>query len=396
MTTTEPLGSYTPPAPQRTLRRSRTDRVGAGVAGGLGEYFAVDPVLFRVLFATAAFFGGAGLLGYLLAWAAIPEEGTEHAPVDSWVRGFRQRRIPFLLAAVAAILLFWAVAFSWWAPGPALPVVLIAIVIVLIFGRRRGGGRGWPGAAPADTAAETVSLDKQAPTAPPRQAPEWVSDLRKWAAESREASRNRRRRAQPVRIAGLVTLVTALAVLGLIDGLHGIPIPVYLWVAVGIVGVTLLTGLVLRRTPWSLTSLLVPALIALIGLGGTHASLHDGIGQKQWRPTTHLATHYRLAFGQAILDLRSLPLPTTPEAIDVTVAAGQVRVIMPSSLNVTLRAEVHFGNLNVDGTDYDDGDGARARGVNVDRTVLPAAGAAGAPLLIRVHLADGNVSLEHR
>ena len=66
---------------------------GAGVAGGLGDYFRVEPVLFRVLFATAAFFGGAGVLGYLLAWAAIPEEGTEKAAIDGWVASLRRRRV---------------------------------------------------------------------------------------------------------------------------------------------------------------------------------------------------------------------------------------------------------------------------------------------------------------
>src|SRR3954452_21085063 len=121
MTTTDTV-DMTPPAagtpPVRRLRRSSTDRIGAGVAGGLGDYFAVDPVLFRVLFATAAFFGGAGVLGYLLAWAAIPEAGTEAAPIDGWVAALRRRRIPFWLVAVAAGTLFWVVAFSWWAPGP--------------------------------------------------------------------------------------------------------------------------------------------------------------------------------------------------------------------------------------------------------------------------------------
>src|SRR5262249_31355461 len=62
-----------PPAAPRQLRRSDSNRVAAGVAGGLGEYFAVDPVLFRVLFAVTAFFGGAGILAYVIAWAAIPE-----------------------------------------------------------------------------------------------------------------------------------------------------------------------------------------------------------------------------------------------------------------------------------------------------------------------------------
>jgi Cell wall-active antibiotics response 4TMS YvqF len=154
---------------------------------------------------------------------------------------------------------------------------------------------------------------------------------------------------------------------------------------------------VLRRTPWSLTSLLVLSVIGLIGFGGTHASLHDGIGQKEWRPTaTTTSTHYKLAFGQGILDLRSLPAVTSPETIDVTMASGQVRVIVPSTMNVSVRAEVHFGNLTVDGNDYDDVDGFRSRGVNLDRTVPPLTGATGAPVLVRVHLADGNVSLSHR
>lgn len=63
--------------PQR-LCRSRTDRVLAGVAGGLGYYFQVDPVLFRLAFVFLAFVGGAGILMYLVGWLVIPE-----APDDS-------------------------------------------------------------------------------------------------------------------------------------------------------------------------------------------------------------------------------------------------------------------------------------------------------------------------
>ena len=47
-----------------------------GVAGGLGEYFRVDPVIFRVLFAVLSFFGGVGLLLYLLCWLLIPPSFT--------------------------------------------------------------------------------------------------------------------------------------------------------------------------------------------------------------------------------------------------------------------------------------------------------------------------------
>lgn len=48
--------------------RSRTDRILFGVAGGLGKYFGVDPVLFRLLFIVLALsFNGAGILLYAIA-----------------------------------------------------------------------------------------------------------------------------------------------------------------------------------------------------------------------------------------------------------------------------------------------------------------------------------------
>src|SRR5690349_14603668 len=129
MTTTEPsAGPVPPPAPPRTgrvLRRSRSDRVAAGVSGGLGSYFGVDPVLFRGLFATSACFAGAGVLACLLAWAAIPEEGTGDAPIDRFIGGLRRRRIPVWLVAVAAGLFLWLVAFSWWAPHHFLPIIAV-------------------------------------------------------------------------------------------------------------------------------------------------------------------------------------------------------------------------------------------------------------------------------
>jgi len=56
------------------LRRSRDDRVIAGVCGGLGRYFGIDPVILRIAFVLLLLAGGAGLLLYVIAWIAIPEE----------------------------------------------------------------------------------------------------------------------------------------------------------------------------------------------------------------------------------------------------------------------------------------------------------------------------------
>jgi phage shock protein C len=63
-----------PIATERVLRRSRDDRVIAGVAGGLGRYLGVDPVVVRIAFVILAIAGGSGILLYVLGWILIPEE----------------------------------------------------------------------------------------------------------------------------------------------------------------------------------------------------------------------------------------------------------------------------------------------------------------------------------
>ncbi len=58
----------------RLLRRSREDRVIGGVCGGLGAYFNVDPVWFRLGFVLTAIPGGIpGILLYLAFWLVMPE-----------------------------------------------------------------------------------------------------------------------------------------------------------------------------------------------------------------------------------------------------------------------------------------------------------------------------------
>jgi phage shock protein C len=75
-------GGYAPPsAPYKQLRRPTTDRMVAGVASGLGRYFAVDPTLVRVVFAAAVVLtGGLALLAYPVMWFLMPEEPAGAAP----------------------------------------------------------------------------------------------------------------------------------------------------------------------------------------------------------------------------------------------------------------------------------------------------------------------------
>ena len=66
-------------AQTRRLYRSRTNRMLAGVSGGLAQYFNADATLIRVLFVVLALLGGSGLLIYLVMWIIVPQEPQDAA-----------------------------------------------------------------------------------------------------------------------------------------------------------------------------------------------------------------------------------------------------------------------------------------------------------------------------
>jgi phage shock protein C len=68
-------GGTTQVSNEKLLRRSRDDRVLGGVCGGLGEFFGLDPVWFRLLFFILGVPGGLpGLVPYVILWVVVPEE----------------------------------------------------------------------------------------------------------------------------------------------------------------------------------------------------------------------------------------------------------------------------------------------------------------------------------
>src|ERR671925_1291635 len=133
----------------RRLRRSRSDRMLLGVAGGLGRYFGVDPILFRIGFGISVFFGGIGALAYALLALFVPTDGE-----PDWAQrlGRRLHRLGFwrgLLAIVIVALVFtalcaiavgaaFAVAIGWGVP---VAIGIIAVGAALVVAAFRGGAR---------------------------------------------------------------------------------------------------------------------------------------------------------------------------------------------------------------------------------------------------------------
>jgi len=62
--------------PNRRVYRSRTNRMLAGVCGGLAAYFYIDPTLVRISAVLLALPGGRPPIGliYLVLWVVLPEE----------------------------------------------------------------------------------------------------------------------------------------------------------------------------------------------------------------------------------------------------------------------------------------------------------------------------------
>ena len=59
---------------EKKLYKSATDKKLDGVCAGIGEYFDIDPTLIRLFWVLATFFGGAGLLAYIVAAVIIPRK----------------------------------------------------------------------------------------------------------------------------------------------------------------------------------------------------------------------------------------------------------------------------------------------------------------------------------
>lgn len=125
-----------PPAAIATtsrLRRSRDERVIAGVCGGLGIYFGVDPVWFRVAFVILAIGGGSGVLIYLISWLVIPGQ----RPDETLAQGPRaigeQGPVIAGVALVAIGLMLLANALIPWFDRILWPLGVIVVGFVLLY-----------------------------------------------------------------------------------------------------------------------------------------------------------------------------------------------------------------------------------------------------------------------
>jgi phage shock protein PspC (stress-responsive transcriptional regulator) len=381
--------------------RPRDDRQIAGVAAAIARRYDIDPVLVRVGFVVAAFFGiGAAL--YIAGWIVLPD-----TPADPAVPESRKRGLLVVGLGIATIVSVASI-FGGHGGHGGFVLPLLATLALLFLLHRSRSNRGLPGPgraagrsqpsgagapsqswppqaagmaatqAPAADGATTqmpaqgVSLVKGvSASSPPTEDPEPPSwdplgaapfawDLPEPAPATPPAPPRRRRPPVTLVTLGLALLAGAgTSVVLLLTGSLAIPtVPVLLGVVLAVLGTGLLIGSFLHAgrgiIPFALliSALTWGALAApLARVGG------DGFGDIQVAPTTvaQLQPGYRRTAGDITVDLSKLDLsaPAGGNASNINLAvetgAGDATVVVPTQADVTFTGSAGFGDVQFAG-----------------------------------------------
>ncbi len=350
-------------ATYRELRRSRSDRMLGGVAGGLGEYFNVNPAFYRVGFVLLALLGGAGILVYGACLLVIPSEGEQDSIATDALRNHRSRPaalVGLVLVAVAGIALLSHVSFRFGNDLLWIVVLVVGSSILMSQWQRRSAT---PPAAtplpPRESGAATTVAVSAPPLPPPPRGP------------------------SPFLLA-LGGLVVAGGVLGLLAA-AGVDVPwaVALGVAAVAVGIGVVAGAVNRRRVGWLAALGILLALAAIVAGTVRLHLDDGIGEDTYRPTTtaELQRDYRLGIGNLQLDLSDLAVEPGLTRIEAHLGVGDLNVIVPSGVAVHVLTHVNWGDTEVLGR-HDDG-----------HDITTEVGPSKAPLELDLHVGAGQIEV---
>jgi len=131
-------------ASRAPLERSQSDRMVAGVAGGIGHHLGVDSNIVRAAFIGLSFALGFGVVVYLLTWLLAPLEAVP-AAMETRPRRIRtptrSQMVGVGLVAGGLLILLW-ISGLWFGGDLGWPVVLAAIGFAILWARSTDGGGG--------------------------------------------------------------------------------------------------------------------------------------------------------------------------------------------------------------------------------------------------------------
>ena len=326
-----------PPPEPRRLTRAREGRLVGGVCAGLGRYFNVDPIIFRIGAVVLVLVGGAGLLAYLAALLLIPSEDSpaaEGAPPD------RNRWL-----VIGGLVLLLCISFPFLLGGGlllaglAIPLAILVAAGVLVWWFVSGEG----------------------PAGDPR-------DVAKRAALG----------------LGILFVCGLIAIGGAWAAAAGGETVVA--IAVIAAGVAILAGAFMRPVRW----LVLPTLALALSAGSVSAAgidLDGGVGDRDYRPASalDLRDRYELGIGELIVDLRQTELPPGDVPLELDLGVGDARVIVPEDVCVATDAQVGVGEVRTFQQHND--------GVDVDYEDLPDAAPSTTRLLVKADVGVGSLRI---
>ncbi|MEA2333217.1 MAG: hypothetical protein QOH58_3355 [Thermoleophilaceae bacterium] len=340
---TQPNGPQEEPAvegpPEKRLTRSRSNRVIGGVCGGMGRYFNIDPIFFRIGAVALAFVGGAGLLLYLAALLLMPNEG-DAALVAPGTQG-RNRGL-VITGVVVLLLVAWPFLL-----GGGLILAGIGIPLALLVG---AGVLVW-----------------------------WLVSGEGPSGDARDIAR---RSALGI---GVLILCGILALAGAFAAALGPD-----WIVAVVViaaGGAIVAGAFLKPVRW----LVLPAVTLALAAGTVAAagiSLDGGVGQREYRPasTADMLDRYELGIGELEVDLQDTELPPGDVHLRIDLGVGEARVIVPDGVCVATDAQVGMGNVRIFGRDND--------GIDVDVRSAPERPPGTTRLLLQADIGMGELRVQ--
>jgi phage shock protein PspC (stress-responsive transcriptional regulator) len=374
-----------PPPPYRRperLTRSTSDKVVAGVAGGLGNYFGIDPVVFRIAFVVLALAGGSGVLLYLLAWLVVPDD-RGHAALSRFGHERNQKLLAAVLAGGGLLILLDQLTSRGDGDIPV-GLVLVGIGALVLWSRRDHDGGGddhRPG--PPPPVAPRPQVEPGEPVEPVEPTASFAATTETAVPLAPPAARVKTPKPRSVLVPVTLSLLAILAG-GL--GLAGVSAATGVALALLVTGVALMVGAWRGRAKWLIPLGLVLA-VALAAASVIDVPVRGGSGDVTFRPLTVSDVHtpYRLAAGNLVVDLSALHLDGATLTVVASVAAGHLDVIVPAGAAVQVDAHAGAGDLDLLGRHWD--------GLDVGRQVSePGAPDAGL-LVLRPRVGAGGVEV---
>lgn len=374
----------------RPVRPRRGGKLG-GVSAAVGHRYGIDPVLVRVAFVVLTFYGGAGVMLYLLGWLLLPKEDT---PTNS---------PPSMPMIVLLVLLLVPASFAVSDAAGLFGLALGGLAVYLLHRNHRrrdpvepprteqsGTGNTWvyptvnSGAEQHATAGTTEQ--EGPPSWDPLGAAPFAWDLpdpgEPQAEPEPEPPRPRRRSVT------LVTLAIALLAIGF-GTAFGLPVVTTTAVTLGVLGGGMVVGAFLHGGR-GLIGFAVPVAALALLLNVLPGATWYGVSNQEVRPNgvAEIRDTYRTSVGNIELHLDDLRFPEGRTITTTTdVGLGNVSVYLPPNVDVRATCSVDTGATAC----LDD----QRSGNDVSTTTIDhgADGRGGGQIVLDLHAGTGNVEV---